>query len=102
MKMFLVSDNVDTKTGLRLAGVDGVVVHERDEIIDALKKAVADPEIGVILITELLSSRVPEMVQDIKLNHALPLLVEIPDRHGARRPSDYIMKYVSDAIGLKL
>ena len=27
MKMFLISDNVDTQTGMRLAGVEGVVVH---------------------------------------------------------------------------
>ena len=29
MKMYLISDNIDTQTGMRLAGVDGVVVHER-------------------------------------------------------------------------
>ena len=27
MKMFLISDNVDTQTGMRLAGVEGVVVQ---------------------------------------------------------------------------
>lgn len=102
MKMFLISDNVDTWTGMRLAGVDGIVVHERGEIVDALKKAVSDSEIGVVLITELLVQKVPDIVRDIKLNNALPLLVEIPDRHGTRRPTDYIMKYVSEAIGLKL
>ena len=37
MKMFLISDNVDTYTGMRLAGVDGVVVHEREELRDALE-----------------------------------------------------------------
>ena len=31
MKMYLISDNVDTLTGMRLAGVDGIVVHKRDE-----------------------------------------------------------------------
>ena len=30
MKMFLISDNIDTYTGMRLAGVEGVVVHERE------------------------------------------------------------------------
>lgn len=29
MKMYLISDNIDTQTGMRLAGVDGVVVHEK-------------------------------------------------------------------------
>ena len=38
MKMYLISDNVDTYTGMRLAGVDGVVVHERDELKKALEK----------------------------------------------------------------
>ena len=38
MKMYLISDNVDTYTGMRLAGVDGVVVHERDELKQALEK----------------------------------------------------------------
>ena len=28
MKMYLISDNIDTYTGMRLAGVEGAVVHE--------------------------------------------------------------------------
>ena len=48
MKMFLISDNVDTQTGMRLAGVEGVVVHEREELYDALQKTLADKEIGII------------------------------------------------------
>ena len=35
MKMYLISDNVDTYTGMRLAGVDGIVVHEQDELKQA-------------------------------------------------------------------
>ena len=31
MKMYLISDNIDTQTGMRLAGVDGVVVHAEGE-----------------------------------------------------------------------
>lgn len=41
MKMFLISDNVDTQTGMRLAGVEGVVVHEREELYDTLQKTLA-------------------------------------------------------------
>ena len=36
MQMFLISDNIDTYTGMRLAGVEGVVVHTHDELKDAL------------------------------------------------------------------
>ena len=35
MKMYLISDNIDTYTGMRLAGVEGVVVHERAELKEA-------------------------------------------------------------------
>ncbi len=52
MKMYLISDNIDTYTGMRLAGVEGVVVHERSELKDALEHAISDKEIGIILLTE--------------------------------------------------
>ncbi len=35
--MYLISDNIDTLTGMRLAGVDGVVVHERSELKNAIE-----------------------------------------------------------------
>lgn len=54
MKMYLISDNIDTYTGMRLAGVEGVVVHERDELREALERTIADKEIGIILLTEKL------------------------------------------------
>ncbi|MCX7773233.1 MAG: V-type ATP synthase subunit F [Clostridia bacterium] len=102
MRMFLISDNIDTKVGMRLAGIDGVVVHGRQEAVEALKNAMDDKSIGIILITELLVENFPDVVSDLKLNHSRPLIVEIPDRHGTRRPSDYIMRYVNEAIGLKI
>lgn len=48
MKLFLISDNVDTLTGMRLAGVEGLIVHEREELKDALSRTLSDPEIGKI------------------------------------------------------
>ena len=39
MKMYLISDNIDTLTGMRLAGVEGVVVHEMQEVKEASIKS---------------------------------------------------------------
>lgn len=102
MKMFLISDNVDTYTGMRLAGVDGVVVHDRQVLYDKLNDILADKDLGILLITEKLSQEFPEVINDIKLNRKLPLVVEIPDRHGTGRRPDFITAYVNEAIGLKL
>lgn len=102
MRMYLISDNVDTYTGMRLAGVDGVVIHSKKHLKEQLDKAIADKTIGVLLITEKLSSEFPEIIDDVKLNRKLPLIVEIPDRHGTGRKADFITSYVNEAIGVKL
>ena len=102
MKMFLISDNIDTYTGMRLAGVEGVVVHEREELKKALEGAIADKENGVILLTEKFGKEFPDIIDDVRLNHSLPVLIEIPDRHGTGRAPDFITSYVNEAIGLKL
>ncbi len=102
MRMFLISDNVDTKVGMRLAGVDGVVVHTKHEFTEALNESLANPEIGIILVTCKLSALAPELIKDIKINRKQPLLVEIPDRHGNGKPQDYILEYVNKAIGVKI
>jgi len=100
--MYLISDNIDTFTGMRLAGVDGVIIHSKKHLKEQLDKAIADKTIGVLLITEKLSSEFPEIIDDVKLNRKLPLIVEIPDRHGTGRKSDFITSYVNEAIGVKL
>ena len=102
MKMFLISDNIDTYTGMRLAGVEGVVVHERQELKDALDKVLADTEIGIVLLTEKFGRDFPDLVNDLKLSYKTPLFVEIPDRHGTGRKPNFITDYVNEAIGLKL
>ena len=102
MKMYLISDNVDTYTGMRLAGVEGCVVHERGKLREALERAIADKENGIILLTEKFGREFPDIVDDVKLNRRLPLIVEIPDRHGTGRKADFITSYVNEAIGVKL
>ena len=73
MRMYLISDNTDTLTGMRLAGIEGVVAHTAEEL-----------------------------VKTVRTEHKKPLLIEIPDRHGTGRRPDFITAYVNDAIGLKL
>ena len=102
MKMYLISDNTDTLTGMRLAGVEGCIVHERAELRKALEDAIANKENGIILLTEKFGREFPDIIDDVRLNRRLPLLIEIPDRHGTGRKPDFITSYVSEAIGIKL
>ena len=102
MKMYLISDNIDTYTGMRLAGVEGCVVHERRELKEALERAISDKTIGILLLTEKFGREFPDIIDDVKLNRKLPLIVEIPDRHGTGRKANFITSYVNEAIGIKL
>lgn len=102
MKMYLISDNVDTYTGMRLAGVDGVVVHEREELYEALRNVLKDQTVGIVLLTEKFGKEFPDIIDEFRLERKMPLLVEIPDRHGTGRRKDFITSYITDAIGLKL
>ena len=102
MKIFLISDNADTQTGMRLAGIDGILVRTPQEVKETVDKVLQDKEIGILLITEKIAAMQPEHFSRIKIESRTPLIVEIPDRHGSNKEKDYIMSYVGEAIGLKI
>lgn len=102
MRFMLISDNHDTAVGMRLAGIDGLIAHDPREVEQALKSALGQEEIGIVLMTERLVSMCPELIYDIKMNRRRPLIVEIPDRHAAGRSENSITRYVREAIGVKI
>ena len=48
MRFYLISDNIDTQAGMRLAGIQGVVVHEPEEVEKALDEALKMKDVAVI------------------------------------------------------
>ncbi len=102
MKFFLLSDNTDSLVGMRLVGIDGVVVHEKKEFLRSLEDALEDPSIAVILVTTKLVELAPNVISELKLTQSRQLIVEIPDRHGGAGIGEAIDRYVSEAIGVKL
>ena len=102
MKMYLISDNIDTQIGMRLVGIDGCVAHDSETIINETKKAIEDSDLGILIYTEKAAAMVKDYLNNLKLTLHTPLIIEIPDRHGNGRTKDSITKYVQDAIGVKL
>ena len=60
----------------------------------------AEPEINEKVVLRFRTAH--NDVDEVKLHHKVPLIVEIPDRHGTGRKPDFITSYVNEAIGLKL
>lgn len=102
MKMYVISDNTDTCVGMRMAGVDGVVVHTESEVKAALERVLSDPDIGILLINGALAKLATDSVNEIRTNRTRPLLVEIPDRHGNGRDENAISEYIRSAVGIKI
>ncbi len=102
MRYFVISDNSDTLTGLRLAGIEGARAETREEALRAIDQAVADESIGILLINETLAALCPEQISQLKQTALRPLLVEIPDRHHTARAQDSITRYIREAIGIKV
>lgn len=102
MRYFLICDNADTLTGMRLAGIEGTVVRTAAETQAAIRQVMADPEIAILLINEKLADLCPELMSDLKMNSVRPLVVEIPDRHHTQRTPDSITRYIREAIGVKV
>jgi V/A-type H+-transporting ATPase subunit F len=101
MQFYLISDNVDTEVGLRLAGIEGEVVNDAAGVAVALDAAIKREDIGIVLITQRLGEMCPGLLVKLKKEHSRPLIIEIPDRHGSAGTNS-ISEYVRAAIGIKL
>ena len=103
MRGFLVSDNHDTLVLLRLAGIPGVVAHGPEETAEAIEDVLSNKtDVGILVMTEKAAAQVPALVKSLRERDEPPLLVEIPDRHGSRRKSDFLTGYIRDAIGVRI
>ncbi|GAB6280490.1 MAG: V-type ATP synthase subunit F [Thermovirga sp.] len=102
MRAFLVSDNHDSLVGMRIAGIPGVLSHGRDETLKAVREALERDDLGILVLTEKAAAEVPEVVRELRQSGELPIVVEIPDRHGTKRPPDFLTRYLQEAIGVKV
>lgn len=101
MKYYLLSDNIDTKIGMRLAGINGEIVHTKIEFEKAFNKIKTSPDIAILLITQKLASENISYISNHKISKKVPLIVEIPDRLGAKQHDNLIADYIKDTIGIK-
>lgn len=101
MKLYLICDNTDTATGMRLAGVEGVVVNGEKEASDALHKALGDENIAVVLMNQALYSACDSTIKAFRKAHSTPLIIEIPDKNS-KGAGDSLAKYIRETVGISI
>lgn len=101
MKIYIISDSLDVVTGMRLAGVEGAMIHSREEAINGLNSAISNKEYGLILVTQGIADKMQQEIRQIKLENSLPVVTVIPDRNTGIK-ENYITDYIKQSIGLKI
>ncbi len=98
MKLYLLSNDSDTLTGLRLAGIDGCLVSDEASLNAALQALSERKDIAVILVTRSLSTRYPAQIDEMKRD-AKTLVSEIPDMADPTVDTESITRYIAAAVG---
>lgn len=102
MISYLISDNTDTLVGMRLSGITGVVVRDKNEALKEFNNCLANKDIAILIVTEKIFDFLKDELIKIKLKNKFPLVVEIPTRDGLKRDDDFITKYINESIGINV
>ena len=101
MKFYVLGDD-ETVLGFRLVGVAGKVVEGRDESLQALREAVGDKQVGVVLVTEKVAAGIRDEVEARLYGLGFPLVLEIPDSSGPDPERLNVQDVVRKAIGVSI
>ncbi len=101
MKSFLICNDQETLVGMRLAGVQGVILNKKEEVLDLIDQKIKDNETGIIIITRAIMQLAEKDIMAIKLKSKYTLIVEIPGA-GLEYENDYITRHIRESIGIKI
>ena len=98
----LVIGNQDAVQGFALAGVRGQIVTTAEELNHALDTALADEEVGIVLVTEDVAALARRRVDTLMVRSAVPLVVEIPGPEGPRPDRPPLSEVIRRTIGVRI
>jgi V/A-type H+-transporting ATPase subunit F len=101
VKFFCIADE-DTVRGFRLAGVDGEAVTGSRDAADALARAAARPDLGIVIMTHAVAGDIRDQVDEIRTERSQPLIVEIPGPEGPMPGRKTLREFVQEAVGIRI
>mgnify|MGYP001040957221 FL=1 len=101
MHYFVIGDE-STVAGFGLVGVEGETVETAEEAREALKRAFAAPDTGIIVITERMAAGIRDEIDKFSFGRSFPLIIEIPDRTGPLAGRVSIRQMVRSAVGISV
>jgi V/A-type H+-transporting ATPase subunit F len=101
MRMHVIGGR-DLVVGFRLAGMRGEVATPEDDVAGAVARAAADPEVGILVVSSPVAERARAAIDRIRVRTGFPIVFEVPEAGGPPRDPDALMRFVGEAVGLRL
>lgn len=101
MKFHCVADE-DTVRGFRLAGITGEAVASAAEAERAVRRAVDDPTVGILILTDLVAAEIRGLVDEVRVSPTRPLIAEIPGPDGPMPGRKTLQQLVQEAVGIHI
>lgn len=102
MSKIIVLGDADTVLGFRLAGVVDTKVVQDSTADDAVGEALANPEAGILVITQETLAALSHKTKKLLAVTAKPVVIEIPGKRSVEVPGQSISDLVKKAIGIEL
>lgn len=103
MTFFVLGDE-DVILGFQFVGIKGKIIENNEDATLEFDNAINGSygNIGVLLITEKVSSMIEEKLMNWQLSGNYPLIVEIPDMEGHLEGKKTMLDSIREAIGIQV
>jgi V/A-type H+-transporting ATPase subunit F len=101
MKIRLLGDRLSLEM-FAMVGITGENPVEAEEIERVIEKFMAEPDVGVVLITNSRAKRLGAKFRKYIERRRLPLVLRIPDRHDAEGQAGELREYLQRTLGIRL
>ena len=98
LKFFCISCCEETICGLRLAGIEGILVKNSESLEKTLNELKNNPEIGIVLITTEAIELNLELIRNFKLKNSMPLIFEFPNFNDESINLNRPLKYEKSCV----
>ncbi len=102
MSAYHIIGDQDTVLGYRFAGVSGDAVEDVAQAKTAFEKAVEDPSITVLLLTEAVEDMIPEIVTRHRMAAKPPYVTVVQDVWGPRSGRKTLQTLINEAVGIRI
>lgn len=77
MKIYCISDEIETALGLKLSGIESIVLKDKKDIEKKIDEILENKDVGILVVTEQIYNISNEKLDYVKEFNKTPLIVKI-------------------------